>query len=66
MNRAPPTRPWGQSLSNRPDAAPLRPHQGQVAKNMAEQEGGGASACREIFYGGEEGESSDRRIRHTS
>ena len=65
-DRAPLTQPWGQSLSNRLDAAPLRPHQGPVAKHMAEGEGGEDGACRARFSGGDEGESSDRRIHHAS
>ena len=65
-NRTPLTRPWDQSLSNHPDYAPLWPDQVQVAENMEEGEGGGAGACREIFLGGEEGESSDQRIHHAS
>ena len=66
MNRAPMTRTWGKNLRNRPDGAPLRPNQGQVAEHTAEVEGGGAGACRARFLGGEEGESSDRRIHHAS
>ena len=66
IDETPLTRPWGQSLGNPPDAAPLRPHQGQVAKHLAEGEGGGAGACREIFSGGEEGDCSDQRIHHAS
>ena len=65
-NRAPPTRPWVQSPRNRPDAAPLHPHQGKLDKNMAYGEGGGADASRAIFSGVEEGEYSDRRIHHAS
>ena len=51
-NRAPPTQPWFQSLVNRPDAAPLRPHRLQVAKHMVEGDVGGDSGCRVIFSGG--------------
>ena len=64
--RAPLNRIWGHSLSNRPYAAPLRPHQGQLDSQMVDGEGGGAGACRAIFSGGEEGESSDQRIHRVS
>ena len=45
-NHAPPTWTWVQRLSNRVDAAPLRPNQGHVVKHIAEEEGGGPGACR--------------------
>ena len=60
MNRAPPTRPWGQIFSINLGASPICPHQGKVDNHMKEGEGGGAGAFREIFSGGEEGNSSDR------
>ena len=49
------TRPWGQSLRNRPDAAPLLPHQVKLAKHIEEGEGGGDGGFREIFPVDEEG-----------
>ena len=65
-NRAPPTWPWGQRLINCPDAALIRPYQGQVAECMAYGEGGGAGDCGSRFLGVEEGGYSDRRIHHVS
>ena len=37
---------------------------GTSVPKMAEGEGGGGGACRQIFLGGNEGDSSDRRIHH--
>ena len=37
-----------------------------MTKHMSAVEGGGAGACREIFSGGEEGESRNRRINQAS
>ena len=66
MNREPMNRTWGKNLRNRPDGAPLRPNQGQVYKKIAKGEDGVSGACRSIFSGGEEGESSYRRIHQVS
>ena len=46
MDRVPLIQTWGKILSNFTDAAPLLSHQVQVAKHVAELEGGGADACR--------------------
>ena len=66
MNRAPPTRTWGQSIIHFLDAAPLCRNQGEVSEQMAAGEGGGDGACRTIFLCSEEGKSRDRRIHHAS
>ena len=53
MNRAHMTYPWGQSLRNRPDAAPLHPNQVKVDRKMEDGEGRWAGGCRERFFVGE-------------